>query len=60
MKANNYYIGQTLQLKGISTPNDVTVTVRKVITRDLLTVSYGFDRTGKDILGVITPSKHVA
>jgi len=58
MQANNYYIGQTLQIKGIYTTH--TVTVRKVISRSLLTVSYGFDGNGKDITGLVTTSLHLA
>lgn len=46
MKAS-YYIGQTLQI------DDNTVTVRKVISKRYLTVSYGFDSKGNDVLGVI-------
>lgn len=55
-----YYIGQTLQLKGISTPANVTVTVRKVVTKTLLRVSYGFDRKGQDIIGIIDTTIHLS
>lgn len=52
-----YHTGQTLQIKGIYTTH--TVTVRKVVTRDLLSVSYGFDRNGNDIVGLINVNIHL-
>lgn len=57
MKAT-YHVGQTLQIKGLYTTH--TVTVIKVITRDLLSVSYGFDCNGNDIVGLININIHLS
>ena len=42
-----YYIGQTLTI------NTRIVTVRKVIGKGWLKISYGFDTKGNDVLAVI-------
>lgn len=44
---NTHYIGQTLTI------NNTTVVVRKVISNNLLKVSYGFDTKGNDVLGLV-------
>jgi len=47
-QTQQYHIGDTLTLD-----NGRTVVIRKVINSIMLRVSYGFDTTGKDIVGVI-------
>lgn len=54
MKANNYYIGQTLE-----TASGFIVTVISVISRRILKVSYGLDSNGSDMIGLINADIHL-
>ena len=47
MNTQTYYIGQTLNIDGKQ------LVVRKVITKNMLRVSYGFDTKGNDVIGII-------
>lgn len=47
MSTQTYYIGQTLNIDGKQ------LVVRKVITKNMLRVSYGFDTKGNDVVGII-------
>jgi hypothetical protein len=51
---NTYFAGDTLTIK-----SGFTVTVRKVISKRYLKVSYGFDSKGNDILSVIDITIHL-
>jgi hypothetical protein len=44
---SSYYIGQTITIDGKN------VVVRKVISKRLLRVSYGFDHKGNDVVGLL-------
>lgn len=54
MTQTKYFIGDTLTLNSGN-----VVVVRKVITKTLLHVSYGFDAKGQDITGLIDTTIHL-
>ena len=55
MTQTKYFIGDTLTIY-----TGFIVTVRAVITKRILKVSYGFDANGNDMLGLIDTTIHLA